>query len=117
MKTYVMAQESGEPLMVVAKEDFDSLVQGCNDNGIEIVEECTDGTGPWVRNIRAERLKAAANEVLRLYMPQFNDSRAVDGCLVGLAAAVAGIDTSLSHDTNAARPMLFPTTTSVSSHE
>lgn len=30
-----------------------------------------------------------ANEVLKKYMPQFNDSRAVDDCLVGLAAAVA----------------------------
>ena len=37
-----------------------------------------------------ERLTAAANEVLRVYMPQFNDSRAVDDCLVELAAIVAG---------------------------
>lgn len=37
-----------------------------------------------------ETLRKAANEVLRVYMPQFNDSRAVDDCLVGLAAAVSG---------------------------
>ena len=37
-----------------------------------------------------ETLSKAANEVLRVYMPQFNDSRAVDDCLVGLAAAVSG---------------------------
>jgi hypothetical protein len=36
------------------------------------------------------RLEDAANEVLRVYMPQFTDSRAVDDCLVGLAAAVSG---------------------------
>lgn len=40
------------------------------------------------------KLKLAAEEVLRVYMPQFNDSRAVDDCLVGLAAAVSGIDCS-----------------------
>lgn len=39
-------------------------------------------------------LEAAANEVLRIYMPQFNDSRTVDDCLVGLAAAVCGVDCS-----------------------
>lgn len=38
-----------------------------------------------------KKLEAAANEVLRVYMPQFNDSRAVDDCLVGLAAAICGI--------------------------
>lgn len=42
------------------------------------------------------RLKDAAEEVLRTYMPHFNDSRVVDDCLVGLAAAVAGIDPSQS---------------------
>lgn len=42
------------------------------------------------------RLEAAANEVLRVYMPQFNDSRTVDDCLVGLAAAVAKVETSQS---------------------
>lgn len=36
-----------------------------------------------------DQLTAAANEVLRVYMPQFPDSRAVDDCLVGLASAVA----------------------------
>jgi hypothetical protein len=40
-------------------------------------------------------LEAAADEVLRVYMPQFNDSRAVDDGLVGLAAAVAGINCSV----------------------
>lgn len=35
-----------------------------------------------------EHLAAAANEVLRQYMPQFTDSRSVDDCLVGLAAAL-----------------------------
>ena len=30
-----------------------------------------------------------AEKCLAAYMPQFNDSRAVDDCLVGLAAAVA----------------------------
>jgi hypothetical protein len=39
---------------------------------------------------KVTQLERAANEVLRVYMPQFNDSRAVDDCLVGLAAAVAG---------------------------
>lgn len=37
----------------------------------------------------APSLLAAAEEVLRVYMPQFPDSRAVDDCLVGLAMAVA----------------------------
>lgn len=32
-------------------------------------------------------LRKAADDVLRAYMPQFNDSRAVDDCLVALAAA------------------------------
>ena len=32
-------------------------------------------------------LRKAADEVLRAYMPQFPDSRAVDDCLVALAAA------------------------------
>lgn len=45
---------------------------------------------------RSERLETAANEVLRFYMPQFNDSRAVDDCLVGLAAAVADVPTQAS---------------------
>lgn len=36
------------------------------------------------------QLETAANEVLRVYMPQFNDSRAVDECLVALALAVSG---------------------------
>jgi hypothetical protein len=47
-------------------------------------------TGTPLPSDRLERLEAAANEVLRVYMPQFNDSRAVDDCLVGLAAAVSG---------------------------
>lgn len=34
-----------------------------------------------------DALRKAADEVLRVYMPQFPDSRAVDDCLVGLAAA------------------------------
>lgn len=34
------------------------------------------------------QLRSAAEEVLRVYMPQFPDSRAVDDCLVGLAAAL-----------------------------
>lgn len=38
-------------------------------------------------------LRAAADEVLRTYMPQFPDSRAVDDCLVALAAARSGIPT------------------------
>lgn len=33
-----------------------------------------------------DALRKAADEVLRTYMPQFPDSRAVDECLVGLAA-------------------------------
>jgi hypothetical protein len=45
---------------------------------------------------RIAQLEAAATEVLRVYMPQFNDSRAVDDCLVGLAAAVANIEPSQS---------------------
>jgi hypothetical protein len=72
-----------------SRQNYTLLVEGCYDNGIDIVEECTDGTGPWVRNLRAERVENAANEVLRVYMPQFNDSRTVDDCLVGLAVAVA----------------------------
>lgn len=36
-------------------------------------------------------LQAAALEVLRVFMPQFNDSRAVDDCLVALAAAVCRV--------------------------
>jgi hypothetical protein len=43
----------------------------------------------YLHRIRA--LEAAANEVLRVYMHKFNDSRAVDDCLVGLAAVVAGV--------------------------
>jgi hypothetical protein len=35
-----------------------------------------------------DSLLAAANEVLRTYMPQFPDSRAVDDCLVNLAAVI-----------------------------
>jgi hypothetical protein len=43
---------------------------------------------------KAGRLEAAANDVLKAYMmPQFNDSRAVDDCLVALAAAVVGAKT------------------------
>lgn len=34
-----------------------------------------------------QRLRKAADEVLKSYMPQFPDSRAVDDVLVGLAAA------------------------------
>lgn len=34
-----------------------------------------------------DALRKAADEVLRTYMPQFPDSRAVDDCLVSLAAA------------------------------
>lgn len=37
---------------------------------------------------RFMQLRSAAEEVLRIYMPQFPDSRAVDDCLVGLAAAL-----------------------------
>lgn len=36
----------------------------------------------------APELLGWANKVLERYMPRFNDSRAVDDCLVGLAAAV-----------------------------
>lgn len=36
---------------------------------------------------RLEALEKASDEVLRTYMPIFPDSRAVDDCLVGLAAA------------------------------
>lgn len=39
------------------------------------------------RGNELEPLQAAADEVLRAYMPQFPDSRAVDDCLVALAAA------------------------------
>lgn len=35
------------------------------------------------------RLEAAAENVLRTYMPQFPDSRAVDDCLVALAVVTA----------------------------
>jgi len=45
---------------------------------------------------RIKQYEAAAEEVLQAYMPQFNDSRAVDDCLVGLAMAVAGIDATQS---------------------
>lgn len=45
-------------------------------------------------NKRIRELEEAANEVLRVYMPQFNDSRTVDDCLVGLAAAVADVATA-----------------------
>lgn len=45
-----------------------------------------------IDDARIAALEAAANEVLRVYMPQFNDSRAVDDCLVGLAAAVCSTD-------------------------
>jgi hypothetical protein len=45
---------------------------------------------------KLKAIAAAADEVLRVYMPQFTDSRAVDDCLVGLAAAVAGVQTSPS---------------------
>lgn len=41
----------------------------------------------------APELLAAANEVLARYMPQFNDSRAVDDCLVQLAVAVTKAET------------------------
>lgn len=40
---------------------------------------------------RIAELEEAANKVLETYMPMFNDSRAVDDCLVGLAAAVANV--------------------------
>jgi hypothetical protein len=41
---------------------------------------------------RYAALIVAAEEVLRAYMPQFNDSRAVDDCLVALAKAVGGVE-------------------------
>lgn len=44
--------------------------------------------GDWVKAEDYDALLAAANEVLRSYMPQFTDSRAVDDCLVNLAAAI-----------------------------
>lgn len=44
------------------------------------------------------RLEAAANEVLKAYMPKFPNSLAVDDCLVGLAAAVAGEKTETKTD-------------------
>lgn len=47
-----------------------------------------------VRAARYEALEAAANEVLRVYMPQFESSLTVDDCLVRLAAAVAGVATA-----------------------
>ena len=39
-----------------------------------------------------EALKTAAEEVLRVYVPQFPNSLAVDDCLVGLAAVVAAVE-------------------------
>lgn len=47
------------------------------------------------RDILIDSLVKTANEVLRTYMPQFPDSRAVDDCLVGLAGAVATADTEV----------------------
>jgi hypothetical protein len=47
---------------------------------------------------KAGRLDAAANAVLRVHMPLFGDSRTVDDCLVALAAAVAGVNESVSKD-------------------
>lgn len=55
------------------------------------------GQRQWVEKERFDTLEKAANEVLRVYMSQFNDSRSVDDCLVGLAAAVAGVDTLCPH--------------------
>lgn len=46
------------------------------------------------QNDRIRDLEAAANEVLRIYMPQFESSLTVDDCLVRLAAAVAGVATT-----------------------
>lgn len=43
---------------------------------------------------RMRTVETAANEVLRTYMPKFSDSRAVDDCLVALAAAVSGVKTT-----------------------
>jgi hypothetical protein len=49
----------------------------------------------WVDlQTKAGALEAAAKDVLKTYMPQFSDSRAVDDCLVALAAAVAGEKTA-----------------------
>jgi hypothetical protein len=45
---------------------------------------------------RVREFEAAGNEVLDAYMPQFNDSRAVDNCLVRLAAVVANVKTTAS---------------------
>lgn len=46
----------------------------------------------------SKELLDAANAVLVHFMPTFSDSRAVDDCLVQLAAAVAGVE-SHSHET------------------
>jgi hypothetical protein len=43
-------------------------------------------------------LRKAADEVLRTYMPQFPDSRAVDDCLVGLAAARSVLREAADHE-------------------
>jgi hypothetical protein len=44
--------------------------------------------GDWVRAEDYDALEAAANAVLKAYMPQFPNSLAVDDCLVNLAAAI-----------------------------
>lgn len=79
-----------------------SKTQSFTDRAIALVEhaegsyraewsECSNKTVDLARDADAaiERLRIAAEEVLRTYMPQFPDSRAVDDCLVGLAAALA----------------------------
>lgn len=57
----------------------------------EVPDQHGQRYGEWVSLADYERLEKAATEVLMTYMPNFNDSRTVDDCLVGLAAAVAGI--------------------------
>lgn len=65
--------------------------QGCY-TMTEVPDEHGKRYGDWVRLEDYERLEKAATDVLMTYMPNFNDSRTVDDCLVGLAAAVACVD-------------------------
>jgi hypothetical protein len=72
MKTIKWYRERGvfDDLQVVPANDHKRLLdyvaaleQGCRDNDVEIVKECTDGSGPWVINkLRVVPQKGVDNE-------------------------------------------------------
>lgn len=46
------------------RAERDALRVGIESNGCEVVDKCDDGSGPWLRNVRAERAEAERDAIV-----------------------------------------------------